>query len=350
MNVDMKILIDGDIYLRAKFGGSIRYCNQLIDGLIKNKIAVDLLLPSQTTKLFNIKSKYFQIINKIDESIKYDIFHASYYSDFKKMNSKKTIITVHDMIDELLPDNLILCSSSSDCIAKKAHAINFADHIIAISNTTKSDLIKIYKIPDDKISVIYHGVENIFLSENQNTIPKEKPPFDEPYILHVGGREGYKNFEFLLKAYAESKISKEVLLVVVGSQDYFLLNEKRILQQYNLQDKVILTGYVSEELLKRMYTHAKLVVLPSLYEGFGYPMIESLACGATVACSSAPALIEIGQGVPLVFNPNDILSCIKILEIGFFEDHSQRNQLGKKLISSLTIDNMIKSYIAVYKM
>ena len=154
------------------------------------------------------------------------------------------------MIDELLPRQLTACGSLHDCANKKEYAVHRADHIVAISNTTKSDLIRLYGISSNKISVIYHGVEDIFLSNDVTTSYRKEFPLDKPYILHVGGREGYKNFAFLLKAYAQSKVNKKASLLVVGSQEDLLPEEQTIIREYGLKDKVVLTGYVSDRLLK----------------------------------------------------------------------------------------------------
>jgi glycosyltransferase involved in cell wall biosynthesis len=344
----MKILIDGDIFSRTNFGGTVRFYKQLIFGLLSQGVSIDLLLHERNKKPKDFGFKKIGIVYSAKSSVKYDIFHGSYYSNYSEVDCKRKIVTVHDMIDELLPKSLAACGSLNSCVNKKKHAVNRADHVVAISNTTKNDLVNIYDCSIKKISVIYHGVEDVFRSRVNAKVSYSELPLNKPYILHVGGREGYKNFIFLLEAYARSGIKEKANLVVVGSQKYFLPEEEVVIKEHGLQKKVILTGYVSDTLLSSIYKESKLLIMPSLYEGFGYPMVEALASETTVACSSAPALIEIGQGIPLVYNANDLDSCINILEIGFEEEHQQRNRLGKKLVSSFTVENMAKAYLKTY--
>lgn len=348
----MRILIDGDIYSRTSFGGMVRYYNQLISGLTARGINVDLLVHDDVRSLNGTQYPNCRLVRDFDQAEGYDIFHGSYYSDFQRTPNAKIIVTIHDMIDELLPRQLIECGSTSECAGAKENAIRYADHLVAISNTTKRDILRLHNVPDNQITVIYHGVDEAFgpidYAERRRTLEQELKLF-EPYILHVGGRNGYKNFAFLLEAYANSKARDVAKLVAVGSQRFFLPDEDMLVERYNLQNDVLLTGYVSDTLLNCLYSHASIVVMPSMYEGFGYPMIEAMACGATIACSSAPALVELGHGVPLVFNAMDIDGAIKILDIGLTEDHSQRNELGKKIASSISLQGMIDRYIETYQ-
>ncbi len=164
-----------------------------------------------------------------------------------------------------------------------------------------------------------------------------------------GGRDGYKNFSFLLEAYAVSRAHTIAKLVAVGSQSHFLPGEEPIVAKYDLCKDVMLTGHVSDDLLRCLYAQAALVAMPSLYEGFGYPMIEALACEAVVACSSAPALVELGAGAPLVFDPMDVNGASRTLQVGLTRDHSRRRELGMQVASLFSEERMIRSYIEMYQ-
>lgn len=346
----MKILFDGDIYFRAAFGGMIRYYNQLIGGLISRGVDIGLLIHDKIKLPIKTNLPNCQIVGDIKEHGKYDIFHGSYYSNYTEITKSRIVVTVHDMIDEMIPRELIGLSSSPDCANAKENAIRHANHIVAISHTTKRDLIRLLDVRSTPVSVIYHGVDSEFASVTDNhEVFDHEPPISRPFILHVGGREGYKNFVFLLEAFAMSGLKGKAKLVAVGSQTFLLPKEQDLVEKYQLHNDIRLTGYVSDRQLRSLYSRASVLAMPSMYEGFGYPMIEAMACGTTVACSTAPALVELGQGMPFVFNPLDVRGAATVLEIAVTADHSQRKELARKIALAISVDAMVDGYCEVYQ-
>lgn len=348
----MKVLVDGDIFSQAPGGGAVRYCNQLVNGLVACGVEVHLLV-GEGARLRSV-SGYpdCRIVHDAVAHGGYGIFHASYYSDRFSAPGARTVVTIHDLIDELLPRSLTECASGSGDDDAKANAIRDADHLVAISEATRNDIVRVFGVPDDRITVIHHGVPAVFDSaagtESESRLERELH-LSGPFILHVGGRDGYKNFAFLLEAYGNSRARDIAKVVAVGSQTHLLPDEERIVAQYDLNESVMLAGYVPDELLRGLYSQAALVAMPSLSEGFGYPMIEALSFGATVACSSAPALVELGAGAPLVFDPTDVDGAARILEVGLGEDHSRRRELGMRIASRFSEERMIASYIRLYE-
>lgn len=348
----MKILFDGDIYSRTSFGGMVRYCNQLINGLVERGIQVDLVLSDRAREP---RGSGFPRCRRIQGTVdpdSYDLRHCSYCSGWGTIQAVPRVLTVHDMIDEMLPGPLVQMSSMAGRIVTKASAVLQADHVVAISHTTKRDLLRHVDVPEHRISVIHHGLDPALaadLVDSQSGRGRATDFQRKPYILHVGGREGYKNFTFLLRAFARSNTKDHATLVAVGSQQHFLADEQVVIDEHGLSAHVALTGYVPDEHLTALYAGAALVVVPSLYEGFGYPLLEAMACGAPIACSSAPALLELGQGVPLVFDPHDVHSAARALEDGLFQDHSERVAQGRRIAQRMSSSAMIDQYIRMYE-
>ena len=115
----MKILFDGDIYSRTSFGGMVRYYNQLINGLTARGIDIDLLIHEGARSPTGTDFPRCRLVKNVNADDIYDIFHGSYYSDFSVISESKIVVTVHDMIDELLPQKLTKFGSSPDCIDAK---------------------------------------------------------------------------------------------------------------------------------------------------------------------------------------------------------------------------------------
>ncbi len=221
------------------------------------------------------------------------------------------IVTVHDLIrscfsfaTETLTERILL-KLDRRCI-KRAH------HIIVVSHSTRNDLIKYLKIPDGKISVIYNGVNhNIFK-------PYDIELLDKPYILYVGSERPRKNLGRLFEAFAKLKGEfPELKLVKVGnpgrSEDY-RRNTMKKLTSLGITRDIIFIDHVSEIDLARYYSSAALLAYPSLYEGFGLPPLEAMACGCPVITSNTSSLPEVVGEAGIMVNPYDTDSLAKAIK------------------------------------
>ncbi len=233
---------------------------------------------------------------KISEN-NFDIFHPTYYDPyFLKELRKPFVLTVHDMIHEIYPEFFAPYDEFSKF---KRLTINRADHIIAISESTKKDLQKFFAIPDEKITVVYHGI---------NTSLKAKLPalsiVHSPYILYIGDRAGYKNFFRLLYAFKElSLVHNNLKLVCTGNS--FNPVESEFLIRNNLNDKIVQIA-ASDESLDALYQHAICYVSPSLLEGFGFPILEAFANNCLALLSDTPCFREIAGDAAIYFDPLSI--------------------------------------------
>lgn len=221
---------------------------------------------------------------------------------------QKYILTVHDLTPFIVP-------SESKFGRPTIYKILFprtlknADKIIADSYNTKKDLINYFKIPDDKIRVIYLAANEKFkpLGNHEIYAFKDKYSLNFPFILYVGTLEGRKNIPHLIKSFCElRKKYKDIKLVIAGKKGWKYKNIFSTIDELNLNKEIIFTGYVPEEDLPGLYNAATLFVYPSLYEGFGLPPLEAMACGTPVITSNSSSLPEIVGNAGIIVDPFNI--------------------------------------------
>ena len=224
-----------------------------------------------------------------------DIIHNTYYKPHKLApKNTKLVTTVHDMLHEkfrqYFPD-------PRDAQGK-AESVKRADHIICVSESTKKDLIEILDVNPNKISVVYHGSS---LGLDQTYSSEKKASY--PYILYVGDRGGYKNFQCLLKAYAcSSKLKNNFKLVCFGRSP-FSPEELDLINGLELSTDQVLQVSGDDLALANYYQGASVFVYPSLYEGFGIPLIEAMSLRCPVVCSNTSCLPEVAGDAAEFFDP-----------------------------------------------
>ncbi len=219
----------------------------------------------------------------------------------------KTVVTVHDLGAEFLeayhkfPQKIYL-NWSTEYIARHA------SHIIAVSNSTKKDLISTLKVPSKRISVVHEGVDHdFFYPRDPQEIRKVRLKYglDSKYLLFVGTIQPRKNIIKLIQAYAKLQ-DRKVDLVLVGKPGWLYDDIYKAPKKYGVASFVKFLGFVSEEDLPALYSGSEAFVLPSLYEGFGLPILEAMACGVPVVTSNTSSLPEVSGGRALLVKPKDV--------------------------------------------
>lgn len=314
----MKIAFDHNIFTRQQFGGISRYYIQLIKEMVLLENQVVAFAPFHANEylkqlnnrvakgiytspgFYKIKGPILllnSMINQIQLSFwKPDILHETYYAPLNVAPGKTpVVITIHDMTHERYPE---LFKKNDPSRVLKRRAVQRANAIICISEYTKQDLLHYYPSVISKVHIVKHGFEPL----NSNAQAQLHPIDGRPYILFVGGRSGYKNFQLLLDAYgACEQIRNNFHLVAFGGGPWTHA-EKKSIAAHRITDKVIqISG--DDALLAQFYAHASLFVFPSLYEGFGFPLLESMSMNCPVMCSDTSALPEIAGDAALYFNP-----------------------------------------------
>ena len=256
--------------------------------------------------------------------LKPDVLHVPQYN-IPIFYRGKMLVTIHDTTHLVLPE--FLPNKFAKYYAKFMMwlAIKKSSKILTVSENTKKDLIRIFKVKSEKIEVILNGVGEEFVKKDKEKLKylydKFGIPKDKKILMYVGNLKPHKNLERLLEAYSKTDNMNETCLLLVGKafEKYNVLEDKE--KQLKIEKNVIHTGIVLNEELVDLYNLADLFIFPSLYEGFGLPILEALSCGTPVICSNTSSMPEVGGNFVDYFNPYSIDETTKKIE----------DNLGKKL-------------------
>ncbi|MDR2080562.1 MAG: glycosyltransferase family 4 protein [Campylobacteraceae bacterium] len=318
----MKIFYDHQIFSLQTYGGISRYFFELIssnmDFILSLKMTNNYYLRNKypdkymsfllnynfkgKNRIISNINKFFTNINITKES--FDIFHPTYYDIYflDIIKNKPFVLTVYDMIHEKFK----IFPNSDKISIYKQHLITKASKIITISNSTKKDLMEIYNIDEKKIQTIYLANS---ISLKDKIVNIELP---SKYILFVGNRGLYKNFDLFFESIRELLVNDDELCLVCVGGNKFSKNE---LQKYNSHlSKRILHFNLSDNELSHFYQNALLFVFPSLYEGFGIPILEAFACKCPLVCSNIDPFLEIAGDGAYYFDPCDKISIKNAVE------------------------------------
>jgi glycosyltransferase involved in cell wall biosynthesis len=225
-------------------------------------------------------------------------------------HARRKIVTVHDLSYVRLPECF-----PAPLLNYLNHAVPpsvvRADLVLADAVSTQRDLIDVYRVPREKIRVLYSGVDARFgpdVSEDARARVRALTK-GKPYLLAVGTLQPRKNYVRLIEAFAQIANSqirvRNLQLVIAGGRGWMFDEVFAAVERFRVRDRVLFPSFVPEEDLPALYTLASLLVFPSLYEGFGLPVAEAMACGTPVVTSNASSLPEVAGDAALYFNPRD---------------------------------------------
>lgn len=362
----MTIRYDYQIFCKQQYGGISRYFYELIKGLESNTetiIQLDLLFSDNRYfqllrgnasfwNKMNFKGKkdltcfFANCYDSYQSSIKtFDIFHPTYYnkSSLERTKGKPMVITIHDLIDERFHQNYHSFQSLIE--ARKAH-ISKASKIITVSENTKQDLIELCNVAPEKINVIYHG--NSFthaLSRFSMT-----PIFTSPYLLYIGRRDEYKNFIPFVNAVRLNLQKNKALYIVCAGGGDFNKKELAFFNTLGISAQLKYSPIQSDTDLANLYNNAALFIYPSLYEGFGLPIIEAFQCGCPVLTSNRSSTLEIGGNAATYFDPNDEASISHSVNTLLYNEAEQEKmvQLGYLRANHFTWENTVNKTLQLY--
>jgi glycosyltransferase involved in cell wall biosynthesis len=361
----VKILYDGGIYAQQTAGGINRYFANIIDRLSPDDRPT-LIVPYRSNKLHypthpNLQLREFRDFRPsrissylrphyfrwIEHHQPFDVFHPTYYylstqEAFSQVRHP-LVITVYDMIHELFANTL---DPNGHTIQAKWDAIQAADAILCISESTKSDLLRYFPSVESKTIVTYLASEfSIDWSYGTEAVPAK------PYFIYVGSRnKEYKNFFTLLIAFSKAaSINSDIVLCVVGAS--FNVEEQQQIAELKLTDRIKHYGYASDTHLAKLYRCSIAFVYPSLYEGFGIPPLEAMACGTVVVAANSSSIPEVVGDAGILFEPKAANDLADIL-LDLLDSPSKRDRLiaqGYKQNKQFSWDRTASQTIAVYK-
>ncbi|HEX9241023.1 MAG TPA: glycosyltransferase family 1 protein [Anaeromyxobacter sp.] len=227
----------------------------------------------------------------------FDLFHPTYYDPYflDALGDRPFVITVHDMAHDVFPDLF----PGEPVAARRRLLVKRASRILAVSESTKRELVRILRTDPSRIDVIAHGFA--WAAE-----PAPPPPLPERYLLYTGMRHGYKNWPRFVEAAAPVLLAERGLhLVCTGPS--FEEQERALLERLRLASRVVHVA-ASEGTLRAIYAGAVAFCFPSRYEGFGIPVLEAFAEGCPAALARTTSLPEVGGDAAIYFDPEDVAS------------------------------------------
>lgn len=227
--------------------------------------------------------------------------------------TRRLVLTVHDLAFRLFPETAPLATRR--WLGRLERALRQATHVIAVSEQTRRDLLHLYGLRPERVTVVPLGVDReVFRPSTSEAIREVRRRYqvDRPYLLSLGGIEPRKNLPAVVRAFASLPNDIRPILVLAGAAVPWNLEGSALLRSAlealrpEIRRSVVLTGYVSEEEKVALLGGAVALVYPSLYEGFGLPAIEAMACGTPVLTSNVSALPDTARDAALLVDPNDV--------------------------------------------
>jgi glycosyltransferase involved in cell wall biosynthesis len=369
----MVIVIDGIVYHSQVFGGISRIFTEILPRICDIDKSLKIVLFTEGNTIQNTP-KHSQIIQKKLPDFNHyfrprrifapltkklqsllrtyvlgdgenAIWHSTYYSLPENWNGK-TVVTVADMIFERFP-KFFKGPETEIFIELKKQCIRSSDAVICISETTQKDVVKYCGVDKSKCHVIPLAYSGIFTKLDKLIVPDTFKQIGN-FILYIGARVAYKNYKTLIKAYSKWQRKDEVALVLIGSP--LTGEERRQLSKLNILDRVHCFSSIDDQKLNILYNLAEVFVYPSLYEGFGIPLLEAMACGCPVIASDIPSTVEIAGACPIYFSPLDIDSLLGAFEIAQSEGrNSERVKNGFKQVKLYSWDKTAQQTLKVYE-
>lgn len=286
---------------------------------------------------------------------KLDLYHSTHYV-LPGWLQCKVVVTIHDIIHLLYPE--FLPSNLAFLYAQRMirRSLSRGDRIIAVSQNTRSDLMHHFEVDGRKIQVVHNGVEDIFrrkLSTEELLRWLRDLGLSQPYLLFVGNPKPHKNLDNVVKAYARAlKIAPfDAPLICVGHRDGSEFKIRQRAEHLGVGGRVRLLGHVAQEALPAIYQGATLFLYPTLYEGFGLPVIEAMASGVAVITSNTSALKEIAEGYAQMVDPLDVDGMARAIArcMGDAEYRARFAQLGARRAEDFRWEKAARKTLEIYR-
>lgn len=284
---------------------------------------------------------------------KVNVFHSVSYGVVRS-KKVKIVSTIHDLTPFVL--NLDYHKDSLKAIRKGFDKIlSSSERIITVSDNTKKDLASFFSIKEDRIMVTHLGVDDRFTRLNDDILSRKTAArygLPKKFILYVGNLGAHKNIFQLINAYSIlARKGVEHKLVLAGSKGTAANKADELIKALSLEKKVLMTGYINDEDLPAVYNLADVFVFPSLYEGFGLPVLEAMACGVPVAASNVSSIPEVAGDAAMLFDPNDPKDISSKID-KIIRDDALRNKLiikGLERAKRFTWEDTARKTLEVYR-
>jgi len=361
----MKIVYDHQMFSRQEYGGVSRYFYEIAsrvavaEGYKANILSpvyfsAYLKLPDAPVTGLNIPvlARMGHACRMMNQLLmpplmamsKADLVHETCYSLRSIAPAGVPVVTtVHDMIHEKFSSSF----AGRDTLSiRKRASVERAERVICVSENTKKDLLTLFDVVEEKVVVIPHGFR---LASSQPGVDMGRP-VEQPYLLYVGNRAGYKNFELLLHAYASSQQLKNDFVLVAFGGGAFTAEEQSMVAHLGLNEGQVLQLGGDDLMLASMYSHAEAFVYPSLYEGFGIPPLEAMSYNCPVVCSNTSSIPEVVGPAGAYFDPNSADSLLETLLALLYDPELRHSYIekGRERLSGFSWEQSAQRTMDVY--
>jgi glycosyltransferase involved in cell wall biosynthesis len=282
-----------------------------------------------------------------------DLFHSPDFTLPPVRRGTRTLLTVHDL--SFVRDPASAAPGLRDYLnVVVPRSVARADHILADSAATKTDLLELYQTPSDKISVLYCGIQASFRPvTNSAMLAAVRQAYGlgaAPFILAVSTLQPRKNYTRLIQAFARLN-RPEVRLVIAGGKGWLFEEIFAEVERLRLKARVLFPGFVADADLPALYSAARVLAYPSLYEGFGLPMLEAMACGTPVVASTASCLPEVAGDAAWLVPPTDVDALAQALDQAL-SDETARAEMrlkGQARAAQFSWANSANQLLRIYR-
>ncbi|MGF6094388.1 glycosyltransferase family 4 protein [Pseudomonas sp. 18175] len=362
----MRIAFDHQIFCLQQYGGISRYFSRIAEHMFAEKNDVGIFSPLHRN--FYLKDLPEGIVHgrRADHYLprttrlaltynhllgqqsmrgwKPQVVHETYFSRFGiAPKGCPVVLTIYDMIHELFPQSF---SAKDQTTLLKQCAVERADHVICISESTRQDLIRLFDVPEKKLSVVHLGFEQFKPATGKTDAPQPRP-----YLLYVGSRHGYKNFSGLLNAVSTSTRLKADFDIIAFGGGAFSGSELELINRLGFGiDRVRQVGG-DDTVLASLYDGAKAFVYPSLYEGFGLPPLEAMAHACAVISSDTSSMPEVIGDAGVLFDPTQNDEMAGAIERVVYSDSETARliALGRERLNHFSWQRCTQETLSIYQ-
>jgi glycosyltransferase involved in cell wall biosynthesis len=371
----MRIAIDVRSLMEGRHSGVEEYATKIIKGLTKNAPqheyifiynsarSVDLSFLSSMgevvafrfpNKIFNLCQYFFnwpKWDNLIAKRIGYkpDIIFAP-NSRLLPVEKSATVVTVHDLSYELFPEFYSIKHRVWHKLIKPRELMLAVSHVIAVSQATKEDIVRLYGVPEDKVTVVYSGVS----PQPKNTPEKKLPSpnkimkLPDKFVLYLGAMEPRKNIISVIEAYSSIADNVPQDLVIAGESGWLMKGVEKTIKNSSAFKRIHCIGFVDEQDKAELYRRADLFVYPSFYEGFGFPPLEALLAGTPVITSHNSSLSEVVGNWATMIDPYNVSELALVMKEMIDDPPLVDEKIQEEILNKFSWDHAAQETLAVF--
>ncbi len=291
-----------------------------------------------------------------------DLIHVPHLVAYPEYMPCPYVMTVHDLLEQLYPTPTERGLRGSLRFWFTRRAMRHAQRILAVSNSTKSDIIQLFGIPADKIEVVYNAIDDRFrrghATDADRQFISERYQVNYPFLLYAGNVKPHKNIIRIIEAFSalKTELEKEhkfpdLKLIIIGDELSQHPDLRRTVIKSGMTNDVRFLGFVPIDVLRIFYDAAKIFVFPSLYEGFGLPPLEAMAHGTPVVTSNASSIPEVVGNAAVLVNPENVFEIMRALH-RVLVDQALRDRLkqrGYEQAQRFSWDISVQRILQIYR-